>query len=111
MNKSFNKAFCISIKDIEQGSLKFDFRPSRNRLGKVIQAINEIRYSVSGGDEKVWIILPPSMFLSFIAGGFETDMPTCFQHRVTTNETGTTEWGRSGEIEIIVMSEELREKN
>ena|ERR1022692_2498593 len=107
MNKSFNRAFSISIKDMEQGSLKFNFRPVRNRFGKVIQAINEIRYSVTGGDDKVWIVLPRSMLLSFIVCGFETGVMICFQHRVTTEETGTTEWGRSGEIEIIVNSEQI----
>ena len=102
MNKSFNRAFSISIKDMEQGSLKFNFRPVRNRFGKVIQAVNEIRYSVSGGDEKVWIVLPSSLLLSFIVDGFKIGH-TCFQHRVTTEETGTTEWGRSGEIEITLL--------
>ena len=71
-------------------------------------AFNEIRYSVNIDDEKVWLVLLPSMLLSFIASGFETEMLTCFQHRVITKEDETTEWG---EVEIIVMSEELIVKN
>ena len=102
MKKTLKREFYVSSNGLEQGSLKFNFRPVRNRFGKVIPAVKEIRFSVTGGDEKVWIVLPSSLLLSFIVDGFKIGH-TCFQHRVTTEETGTTEWGRSGEIEITLL--------
>ena len=104
--KNNNKYFSVSTKGMEPGSVKFDFRKSRGSHGEGIAAVNEIRYSVTVGKDRVWIFLPPSMLLSFIADGFETDLLTCFQHRVSTSEKGTTEWGESGEIEVLVNCEE-----
>src|ERR1035437_3556378 len=103
--KKYNKNFAVSSTGMENGSLKFGFRPSRGLHGQRIESINEIRYSVTVGKDKVWIVLPPSILLSFIADGFESGVMICFQHRVTTSEKGRTEWGESGEVEIIVMSE------
>src|ERR1035438_2472057 len=100
----YNKNFAVSTKGMEQGSVKFDFRASHGSHGQRIDSVNEIRYSVTDGEDRVWILLPPSMLLSFIADGFEAGVMICFQHRVTTKENGTTEWGESGEIEILVNS-------
>jgi hypothetical protein len=102
--KNINKIFSVSSIGMETGSLKFNFRSSRGSHGERIDSINEIRYSVTAGKDRVWILLPPSMLLSFIADGFESGL-NYFQHRVSTND-GTTEWGESGEVEILVMSEE-----
>jgi hypothetical protein len=100
--KNINKVFSVSSKGMETGSMKFAFRSSRGSHGEQIASINEIRYSVTVGKDRVWILLPPSFILSFIADGFETGL-IYFQHRVTTKD-GTTEWGESGEVEILVNS-------
>ena len=92
MIKTYNKEFVISSKGMKSGCIEFFFKPSFNMLGKIIESVNEIRYSVTIGDDKIWILLPPSALLSFIAKGFQKDLLTHFQHRVTTNESGTSDW-------------------
>src|ERR1017187_8208945 len=108
--KKINKNFAITSSGMEPGSLKFNFRPSYGKSGRSIESINEIRYSVTDGKDRVWILLPPSVLLSFIADGFESGV-LCFQHRVSTKDGGRTEWGESGEIEIIVNREQLTSNN
>ncbi|HWY13126.1 MAG TPA: hypothetical protein VN026_17450 [Bacteroidia bacterium] len=103
--KNLNKIFSVSSEGMETGSLKFNFRSSHGTHGQRIESVNEIRYSVTVGKDRVWILLPPFLLLSFTADGFESGQ-IYFQHRVTTKD-GTTEWGESGEVEITVYSYQL----
>ena len=104
--KKYNKDFAVSSEGMENGSLKFNFRPTYGFSGRRIKSINEIRYSITVGKDRIWIALPPSLLLSFIVDGFESGL-IYFQHRVTTKENGTTEWGENGEVEITVNSYQL----
>jgi hypothetical protein len=111
MIKTLNKTFAVSTAGMERGSVQFKFRTSLNKLGRPIVSINEIRYSVTMGKDKIWIPLPPFGKLTSTVNGFDSGLLTHFQHRVTTSENGTTEWGESGVVEILVNSEQLTTKD
>ena len=106
--KNYNKTFSVSTEGMENGYVKFTFRPLLDRGGRPVLSINEVRYSVSEGNNKEWILLPVSVNLIYIVNGFETNIPTYFQHRITTPEGGKTEWG--GTLVEILRQVVKREK-